>query len=138
MDTPDPGGSSVPEAQPRWRLVDGIALLLALLCFVSALFLAMAVFCAIPLFHSTLSDDWLLETVNRFTEVPGEITRWLVLVTISALPGGLGLLVARRRRSAPRASIAGSAFRFAVWGLCIDGVLAVLLVALRPVYELLR
>jgi hypothetical protein len=127
----------VPEAQPRWRLVDGIALLLALLCFVSALFLAMAVFCAIPLVYS-LSDDWLGDTVRRFTEVPGEITRWLVLVTVSALPGGLGLLVARRRGSAPRASIAGSAFRFAVWGLCIDGVLAVLLVALRPVYELLQ
>jgi hypothetical protein len=138
VDTPVPGRSSVPEPQPRSRLLDGIALLFALLCFVSALFLAMAVFCAIPLFYSTLSDDWLLETVNRFTEVPGEITRWLILVTISALPGGLGLLVARRGRRAPRASIAASALRFAVWGLCIDGVLAVLFVALRPIYELLR
>ena len=43
VDTPDPGGSSVPEAQPRWRLVDGIALPLALLCFASALLLAMGV-----------------------------------------------------------------------------------------------
>ena len=57
---------------------------------------------------------------------------------MSALPGGLGLLVTRRGRSASRASISGSAFRFAVWGLCIDGLLTVLLVTLRPVYLLLR
>jgi hypothetical protein len=127
----------VPEAHPRWRLVDGIALLLAVSCFASALFLAMAVICAIPLYCSTFSSDWLGETVRRFTEVPGEITRWLGLVTMSALPGGLGLLIARRGPRAPRASISGSAFRFAVWGLCTDGVLTVLLVTLRPVYLLL-
>jgi hypothetical protein len=116
--------------------VDGIAHLLAVSCFASALFLAMAVTCAIPLYYSTFSSDWLGETVRRFTEVPGEISRWLGLVTVSALPGVLGLLVARRGRSALRASISGSAFRFAVWGLCIDGVLTVLLVTLRPVYRL--
>jgi hypothetical protein len=117
--------------------VDGIALLLAVSCFASALFLAMAVICAIPLFYSTFSSDWLWDTVARFTEVPGEITRWLGLVIVSAVPGVLGLLVARRGRSARRASISRSAFRFAVWGLCIDGVLTVLLVTLRPVYRLL-
>jgi hypothetical protein len=137
VDTPVPGRSSVPEAHPRSRLVDGIALLLAVFCFASALLLAMGVICAIPLFYSTFSSDWLLDTVRRFTEVPGEITRWLGLVTMSALPGGLGLLIARRGRRAPRASISGSAIRFAVWGLCTDGVLAVLLVTLRPVYLLL-
>ena len=137
MGTPVPERSSVPEAHPRRRLVDGIAFLLAVSCFASALFLAVAVFCAIPLFYSTISSDWLLDTVRRFTEVPGEITRWLGLVTMSTLPGGLALLIARRGRRAPRASISGSAFRFAVWGLCIDGVLTVLLVTLRPVYQLL-
>ena len=138
VDTPVPGRSSVPEAQRRWRLVDGIALLLAVSCFASAMFLAMAMICAIPLYYSTWTSDWLGETVRRFTEVPGEITRWLGLVIMSALPGGLGLLVTRRGRSASRASISGSAFRFAVWGLCIDGLLTVLLVTLRPVYLLLR
>jgi hypothetical protein len=118
--------------------VDGIALRLAVSCFASALFLAMAVICAIPLYYSTLTSDWLWATVVHLSEVPGEITRWLGLVTMSALPGGLGLLVARRGQSAPRASISGSAFRFAVWGLCTNGVLTVLLVTLRPVYLLLR
>jgi hypothetical protein len=133
-----PGRSSVPEARPRWRLVNGIALLLGLSCFASVLFIAMAAICAIPLYYSTFSGDWLGETVRRFTEVPGEITRWLGVVTVSAAPGGLGLLVTRRGRSAPRASISGSASRFAVWGLCIDGALTVLLVTLRPLYLLLR
>jgi hypothetical protein len=96
----------------------------------------MAVIFAIPLYFSTLSSDWLWETVARFSEEPGEITRWLGLVTISALPGGLGLLVARRAPRAPRASISGSAFRFAVWGLCTDGVLTVLLVTVRPFFLL--
>jgi hypothetical protein len=137
VSTPVPGRSSVPEAHHRWRLVDGIALLLAVCCFASALFLAMAAICAIPLVFSTFSSDWLWATVVRFCE-PGEIERWLGLVTVSALPGGLALLVARRGRSAPRASILRSAFRFAVWGLCTDGVLMVLLVSLRPVYLVLR
>ena len=53
MGTPVPGRSSVPEAHPRSRLVDGIALLLAVSCFASALFLAMAMICAIPLTFST-------------------------------------------------------------------------------------
>ncbi len=137
MGTRVPERLSVPEARPRWRLVvDGIALLLAVSCFASALFLAIAVFCAIPLVYSTLTSDWLGETFRRFTEVPGEISRWLGLVTVSALPGGLSLLFARRGRSAPRARISGSAFRFAVWGLCIDGALTVFLVTLRPVYRL--
>ena len=136
--TPIAGRSLEPEARPRSRLVDGIALLLAVSCFASALFIAMAAIFAIPLYYSTLTSDWLGETVRRFTEVPGEITRWLGLVTMSALPGGLGLLIARRGRRAPRASISGSAFRFAVWGLCIDGVLMVVLVTVRPFYLLLR
>lgn len=138
MGTPVPEPSSVPEAQPRWRLVDGIAPLLAVSCFASSLFIAMAATCAIPLYYSTISSDWLGETVRRFTEVPGEVTRWLGLVTMSALPGGLGLLIARRGRRAPRSSISGSAFRFAVWGLCVDGALTVVLVTLRPIYLLLR
>jgi hypothetical protein len=138
MGTYFPGRSSVPEAHHRWLLVDGVALLLAVACFASALFLALAVICAIPLSFSTFSSDWLGETVRRFTEVPGEITRWLGLVTVSALPGGLALLIARRGRRAPRASISESAFRFAVWGLCTDGVLTVLLVTVRPIYLLLR
>ena len=138
MDTPVPGRSSVPEAHPRSRLVDGIALLLAVSCFASALFIAMSVICAIPLYYSTFTSEWLESTIVHLTEAPGEITLWLGLVTMSALPGGLSLVIARRRRRAPKASISGSAFRFAVWGLCTDGVLAVLLVNLRPVYHLLR
>jgi hypothetical protein len=118
--------------------VDGIALLLAVSCFASALFIAMALFCAIPLYYSTLTSEWFSSTVVHFSQVPGEITRWLGLVTVSALPGALGLSVTRRGRSVPRASISGSAFRFAVWGLCINGVLTVFLVTLRPVYLLLR
>ena len=103
MGTYFPGRSSVPEAHHRWLLVDGVALLLAVACFASALFLALAMFCAIPLLYfSTSSSDWLWETVRRFTEVPGEITRWLGLVTVRCtLPGGLGLLIARRGRRAP-------------------------------------
>jgi hypothetical protein len=136
--TPVPGRSSVPEAHPRSRLVDGIALLLAVSCFASALFIAMVVICAIPLYYSTLTSEWLESTIVHLTEAPGEITLWLGLVTMSALPGGLSLLIARRRGRAARASISGSAFRFAVWGLCTDGVLTILLVTLRPVYHLLR
>jgi hypothetical protein len=99
--------------------VDGIALLLAISCFTTALFTAMLVICAGPF--------------REYTGLPLElrqITISLGLVTMSALPGGLALLVARRGRSGSRASVAASAFRFAAWGLRIDGVVTVFLVYL--------
>jgi hypothetical protein len=74
----------------------------------------MSVICAIPLYYSAFSSDSLWATVVHFSEEPGEITRWLGLDTMSALPGVLGHLLTRRGRSALRASISGSAFRFAV------------------------
>ena len=87
MDTPVPGRSSVPELN-LLRLADAIVPPLAVFCFASALFIAMAVTCAIPLYYSTFTSEWLESSVVHLCEKPGEINLWLGLVTISAWRAG--------------------------------------------------